>query len=159
MEVHQKNSFSQINLPFQLPTDFHDPQFIAFSPFGFFQTITFLFSSAEFLSDSLIRLRCYEDSFWGNIHFNNAVACDSTWQVTGIADINKKQMPIELFPNPATESIALHFTEQQGKSYQITITDMQGRILQNKTCYAAGNYLLHIQQNGKRIGSKLFIKQ
>jgi hypothetical protein len=49
---------------------------------------------------------------------------------------------------------------------------MQGRVLHNKTCvndgydsilslqgYTPGTYLIHIQQNGKRVGSKLFVKQ
>jgi hypothetical protein len=101
---------------------------------------------------------------------NGCIASDC--ESIGIGDVEAQlNIPFQLYPNPASEFISLHFLEQQGKSYQITITDMQGRILQNKTCvndgydsiislqgYSTGTYLVHVQQNGKRIGSKLFIK-
>jgi hypothetical protein len=113
-------------------------------------------------------LRCYIDengqefNFWGQpCDFRDAVS---------IKDL--ELLEFDIYPNPATNYLALHFTEQQGKSYQISIIDMQGRVLHNKTCvndgydsiislqgYTAGTYLIHIQQNGKRVGSKVFVKQ
>ena len=112
--------------------------------------------------------------FFMNIFRTDANGCiASDCESIGIGDVEAQlNIPFQLYPNPASEFISLHFLEQQGKSYQITITDMQGRILQNKTCvndgydsiislqgYSTGTYLVHVQQNGKRVGSKIFIKQ
>lgn len=102
---------------------------------------------------------------------NGCIAPDC--ESVGLEDFYTKQPVIfSIYPNPASDYLALHFTEQQGNSYQITIGDMQGRVLHNKTCvndgydsilslqgYTPGTYLIHIQQNGKRVGSKLFVKQ
>jgi hypothetical protein len=113
-------------------------------------------------------LRCYIDengiefNFWGQpCDFRDAVSIEAL-----------ELIEFDIYPNPASDYLALHFTEQQGKSYQITIVDMQGRVLHNKTSVndgydsilslqgcAAGTYLIHIQQNGKRVGSKIFVKQ
>ncbi|MFN4122933.1 MAG: T9SS type A sorting domain-containing protein [Flavobacteriales bacterium] len=101
---------------------------------------------------------------------NGCVAPDC--ESVGLEDFYIKQPVIfSIYPNPASDYLALHFTEQLGRSYQITIIDMQGRVLHNKTCvndgydsilslqgYTPGTYLIHIQQNGKRVGSKLFVK-
>jgi hypothetical protein len=102
---------------------------------------------------------------------NGCIAPDC--ESIGIEDLSSNNsLVFQIYPNPATDYLALHFTEQQGKSYQISIADMQGRVLHNKTCvndgydsiislqgYTTGTYLIHIQQNGKRVGSKLFVKQ
>lgn len=102
---------------------------------------------------------------------NGCIAPDC--ESIGLEDLgSSNSLVFQIYPNPASDYLALHFTEQQGKSYQITIADMQGRVLHNKTCvtdgydsiislqgYTPGTYLIHIQQNGKRVGSKLFVKQ
>jgi len=154
-----------------LPNDFQS-SYLAYTPFGFFQTFFLLGSGALLDMNYPIRLRCYEDEYWGLIHFNTAVACDSVRVLTSIHDLVANQTSVDIYPNPASDYLALHFTEPQGKSYQITVIDMHGRVLQNKTCvndgydsilllqgYAVGTYLIHIQQNGKRVGRKIFVKQ
>lgn len=155
-------------LPGELPA-----AYLAYSPFGFFQTF-FLLGSGAFLDNEFpVRLRCYEDAYWGLIHFNTTIACDSTWLTTGLAQLPLHAVFFDVYPNPAEEYLVVKFNdqEQQGKSCQISIMDMQGRIMQNITCvndgydailslqgYTSGTYLIHIQQNGKRVGSKLFVK-
>jgi hypothetical protein len=82
--------------------------------------------------------------------------------------------PIErewnIYPNPAQDLLFIQFENEFPTS--VLISDLQGRLLikedyqtgiQNVPVslnrLAAGTYLIHIQQNGKRIGSKLFVKQ
>jgi hypothetical protein len=154
-----------------LPNDFQS-SYLAYTPFGFFQTFFLLGAGALLDNEFPVRLRCYEDAYWGLIHFNPAIACDIIVQLMSISDFEANQAAFEIYPNPASDYLALHFNEQQGKSYHISITDMQGRVLHNKICvydsidsiislqsYASGTYLLHIQQNGKQVGSKIFVKQ
>lgn len=77
-----------------------------------------------------------------------------------------------MFPNPTDGMINLSLPNTKFSNATVSITDLQGRTVFKQTVnsgqsevfiqlnpIAAGTYLLHLQQNGKRVGSKLFIKQ
>jgi hypothetical protein len=144
-----------------------------YEPFGF-QMFTFLlksFCTADINEKNPLGLRCYEDDYWGLISFTDSVACDSSWLIPiSIDKIN--EIDFELFPNPVNDQLTIRFKTTHNQPTEFIITDLQGRKVLNHSFTSSafeqnliishlsqGAYLIHIQQNGKRIGSKLFVKQ
>lgn len=77
-----------------------------------------------------------------------------------------------LYPNPSADFLNINLPHNLNSSITAIISDLQGRELLNQNFnghqneisisinhLASGSYLIHIQQNGKRVGSKLFVKQ
>ncbi|MFN4122932.1 MAG: T9SS type A sorting domain-containing protein [Flavobacteriales bacterium] len=122
---------------------------------------------------TLPRLRCYKDEnveyilpWWEETGKN----CDHSDPVS----IHQPDVAVAwtTFPNPAKEILHIAFPEALGQGTLITLTDLQGRKCLEKlmppgtqtenlqiSYLLAGTYFLHIQQNGKRMGSKIFVKQ
>lgn len=160
IEVVQKDSHQN--------DEFGGPHKI-FTPFGMWTTF-FILRKEGFLDfNTPFGLRCYEDPYWGLINFEPNVACDSISTV-GINDISQNKF--SLFPNPANESLNIHFKEQVNQNYTICITDIHGKLIMSKACeidsynsvislnnYTPGVYFLHLVKNNKRISTERFVKQ
>jgi len=139
--------------------------YLAYSPFGFFQTL-FLLGSGDILDTQFpIKLRCYEDDYWGLISIVDSVACDSSWLTTSINKIN--DIGFELFPNPASNLLNIQIKENQGNVFQMDIVDLQGRKVLSKQIITSmnvqvsisnlksGMYFINIEQ-GRRSTTKKF---
>lgn len=89
---------------------------------------------------------------------------------TGIAEETETNW--SLYPNPNDRMLNIRLPNNSFLNVTASITDLQGRTVlqqivnsgQNEVFIqlnpiAAGTYLLHLQQNGKHLGSKIFVKQ
>ena len=88
-------------------------------------------------------------------------------QIINGVETNSPQMSVDIFPNPATESINVH--NIPGGS-TITITDMTGKLIYssfhtntqetiNASTYANGIYVVRITSDGKVISRKLVVNR
>lgn len=88
---------------------------------------------------------------------------------TGIAE--ETETSWSFYPNPSSEILNIRLPNTAFSNAMVSITDLQGRTVLKQTVnsgqsefliqlnpIAAGTYILHIQQNGKRVGSKIFVK-
>lgn len=141
-----------------------------FSPFGFFQTFFLLGSGATLDSSYPIRLRCYEDEYWGLIHFNPEVACDSVWEVTKINEISTEEFKI--FPNPASQSFQIQWSEPIISDVFVTLIDAMGKVVFKTTInqnygspeidisnLSNGVYFVQLSNKNQILGHQKLIKQ
>jgi hypothetical protein len=96
-----------------------------FEPFGFIQTFFIFASTALNDSEIPIGLRCYQDDYWGLIHFNTQIACDSV-RTIGIDDVNAS-IPIAVFPNPVYDELNFQLLDAMSGPLFVRIFDLQGR--------------------------------
>jgi hypothetical protein len=92
------------------------------------------------------------------------------WKKSSVSIQNNSKTKLELsiFPNPTVDWISVKLTAGFNSNIEISIYNSIGEVLY-KTPYfanqidvrnlAAGNYHLHVMQNGKMVDVKSFVKQ
>lgn len=78
--------------------------------------------------------------------------------------------PIQVYPNPFSDQVSIHFPNPSRKSYQLVVMDVQGRevrhkegirseeVILNRADLSRGMYLFHLSGEGKNYSGKLLIK-
>ena len=101
--------------------------------------------------------------------YGNNVFVDNIMIGGALAIVEFEEIPVQMYPNPATETTTLAF-EATG-SYEVTLTDASGRVIQtvantadgavtvelNVAGLTAGVYMVNIMSNGKMTTKSLIV--
>ncbi len=85
-----------------------------------------------------------------------------TSAVAGIKEQFKNSIDVKVYPNPAKQKCTIEFKEELKKEYQLTLCDINGKILLNKKIenkitsvdlgqYAKGTYFIKIESENKQV--------
>ena len=96
--------------------------------------------------------------------------CDSFIIITETKEVYVKGADVQIFPNPATESVNFKVEGIQAKSYSLLLYDIQGRLISNHSFdqpefrllrqqLPAGNFIYQLAADGKLVASGKIIIQ
>lgn len=79
---------------------------------------------------------------------------------------NAEMGNLELFPNPASDVLNLHFVGEISQQHQVLVTDAMGRVVSDQsfqptldlTAFAPGVYFVNLLEEGRRIATQRFVK-
>lgn len=104
------------------------------------------------------------------LHFGYVLGGSALFAARPLAVADFEKTDVVVFPNPVTDVLVLEFSEYYPQLL-VRLFSADGRLLENKTivsaqraeidvaALAAGIYFVRIEQQGKTLGTKRFIKQ